>query len=269
MTIGEYLAVTTAALQASGVESARLDALILLEDALGQDRALLLAHPERELPAPIYAALYKRRVRREQHVPLAYIRGRAPFFGRTFAVDERVLVPRPESEALIQLAKRHVPERPELIVADVGTGSGALGITAGLELPDSRVYLYDIDAGALEVARRNAAMLRVNAVLEQRDLLGGVTRPHDIILANLPYVPEQLTINRAARHEPPHALFSGPDGLDHYKRFWAELTAHANKPALIVTESLPAQHHTNALLARTAGFFLADHEGFAQAFQPL
>ncbi|HSW98771.1 MAG TPA: HemK/PrmC family methyltransferase [Candidatus Saccharimonadales bacterium] len=279
MTISEYLAVTTAALQAAGVESARLDALILLEDALHEDRAVLLAHPEREIPAPVYAGLYKKRVRRETHEPLAYIRGQAPFFGRTFLVDKRVLVPRPESEAIIELLKQFVPQLPRpqdpqhgaeaLSVADVGTGSGILGLTAGLELPGTQVFLYDIDDSALEVARHNSGALHVSATLEKQDLLSGIKRQHDIILANLPYVPEQLTINRAAGHEPKQALFSGPDGLDHYKRFWAALAGDVNKPMLIITESLPAQHHTNALLARAAGFYMAGRQGFAQAFQPL
>jgi release factor glutamine methyltransferase len=268
MTIDEYLKTTTAALEQAGVESARLDALILLEDALNDDRALLLAHPEREIPDPIFAALYKKRVQREKHVPLAYIRGRAPFYGREFLVTEHVLVPRPESEALMDLMKKYAPAGP-VTVADVGAGSGILGITAGLELPQATVFLYDIDDQALAVAGKNARKYSVDATLENHDLLEDVARHHDIVLANLPYVPEHIHINRAAAHEPKHAIFSGPDGLDHFKKFWAELEQRADKPALVVTESLPSQHHVNAQLARAAGFFLAGRQDFAQAFQPL
>jgi release factor glutamine methyltransferase len=268
MTVDEYLRTTTAALRQAGVESARLDALILLEDALHEDRAVLLAHLDRDVPDPIFAKLYKQRVQRETHVPLAYIRGQAPFFGRNFIVDEHVLVPRPETELLIELLKKHAPKGP-VTVADVGTGSGVLGITAGLELPEATVFLYDIDPEALAVAKQNADKFHVAATLETHDLLKGVRRHHDVILANLPYVPEHVRLNRAATHEPKHAIFSGPDGLDHYKKFWEELSAVTNKPQLILTESQPSEHHVNAQLARAAGFFLADRQGFAQAFQPL
>jgi release factor glutamine methyltransferase len=272
MTIDEYLKATSTALQQAGIESARLDALILLEDALKMDRAVLLAHPEDEIPDALAAKLYKQRVAREKHVPLAYIRGHAPFYGREFMVNNHVLVPRPETEALVTLLKKHAPYgSPEdpVIIADVGTGSGILGITAALEVHDTQIFLYDISPEALEVAHKNADALHVPATLEQHDLLEDVSRHHDVILANLPYVPDLMHINRAAAHEPKLALFSGPDGLDHYKTFWNQLAQRADKPALVVTESLPSQHHVNAQLARTAGFFLADRLDFAQAFQPL
>src|SRR5256885_12647046 len=145
MTIGEFLKTTAAALQQAGIESARLDMLILLEDELRQDRAVLLAHPEREIPAPIFARLYKKRTQREGHIPLAYIRGKAPFYGRNFVVNEHTLVPRPETEIMIVLLKKLaaglVPGTRPLRIADIGTGSGILGITACLELPGSSVDL--------------------------------------------------------------------------------------------------------------------------------
>jgi release factor glutamine methyltransferase len=265
MTVGEFLKTTTAALEQAGVESARLDTLILLEDALKKDRAILLAHPEAEIPTPLFADLHKKRTQREQHMPLAYIRGKAPFYGREFLVDEHVLIPRPETEMLIELLKKYATAG-QISIADVGTGSGCLGITAGLELPGSQVYLYDIDTAALAVAAQNAKHLQIQATCERHDLLAGVTHRHNVVLANLPYVPEHMTINRAATHEPAQALFSGPDGLDHYKRFWAELAALLQKPELVITETLPSQHHTNAMLARAAGYYLAERQGFAEAF---
>jgi release factor glutamine methyltransferase len=269
MTVDEYLKTTVAALSQAGVESARLDALILLEDALREDRAIILAHLERDIPTPLAAELYKKRTQREQHVPLAYIRGHAPFYGREFTVNEHVLVPRPETEAMIDLLKKLAPTGRHLRIADIGTGSGALGVTAALELPDTKVGLYDIDVTALAVARQNTQRHRVAATCARHDLLAGISTLHDILLANLPYVPEHVRLNKAAKHEPQQAIFSGPDGLDHYKRFWAQAEALPHKPGLIITESLPSRHHTNALLARAAGYYLVEHQGFAQAFQSM
>jgi len=266
MIIQEFLKTTSVELLQAGISSARLEALILLEDAFQQDRALLLAHPEREIPAPIFAELYKKRVQREQHMPLAYIRHKAPFYDREFFVDERVLVPRPESEAMINLLKALAPER-SLQLADIGTGSGCLGITAALELSNAHIHLYDVDQGALNVAENNAAKHHVNATFTRQDLLEHQTTSLDVIVANLPYVPTSLKLNKAATHEPPHAIFSGVEGLDHYNRFWTQVITLNHKPVLIITEALPSQHHTNALLARGANYYLAQTEGFAQAFQ--
>jgi release factor glutamine methyltransferase len=273
MTTGEFLTAATEALKQAGIESPRLDALILLEDALNQDRAVILAYSENELPAHVLAGLHTKIKQREQQIPLAYIRGRAPFYGREFTVTEQVLVPRPESEAMITLLKQHAPAHVAHI-ADIGTGSGCLGITAALELKRGNTaphaHLYDISKGALEVAKKNSTRHRMrHTTTHQSDLLEDICKHPDVILANLPYVPEQLKINKAAEHEPREAIFSGRDGLDHYKRFWKQAGALAQKPQLIITESLPAQHHVNAELARAAGFYQLGRDGFAQAFTPL
>ncbi len=268
MRIDQFLAQTSKQLHDAGIDSARLDTLILLEDELRQDRALLLAHPEAEIPAPIFAELYKKRLQRERHVPLAYIRHKASFYGREFYVNEHVLVPRPESEAMITLLKELSPSSKSLQIADVGTGSGCLGITAALELSDAKVRLYDIDPNALTVAKDNIIQHHVTAATIKQDLLLGDTpMAPTIILANLPYVPTSLLLNRAATHEPPQAIFSGTDGLDHYKRFWEQVTSLGKPPKLIITESLVGQHHTNALLARKAHYYLNRTEGLAQAFE--
>jgi release factor glutamine methyltransferase len=270
MTVDDYLKTTVTALMEAGVESARLDALILLEDALREDRAIILAYPEREIPTPLAAELYKKRTQREQHIPLAYIRGHAPFYGREFTVNEHVLVPRPESEALINLVKKLLPpeDATGLKIADVGAGSGCLGITAVLELPGRQeLHMYDLSPEALEVARKNAERHSVEATASKHDLLEGVHGTFDLVLANLPYVPELMPLNKAAQHEPAGAIFSGPDGLDHYKRFWIQAGNMEKSPELVITEALPDQHHANAQLARAAGYYLDDREGFAQAFR--
>ncbi|HSX35575.1 MAG TPA: HemK/PrmC family methyltransferase [Patescibacteria group bacterium] len=265
-TVSEFLRSATKQLQKAGIETARLDVLVLLEDALGRDRSSVIAHPEDILEPGIAQNLDTRIAQRAQHIPLAYIRGKAEFYGRTFTVNPHVLVPRPESEALIELLKTaKLPKDAQ--IADIGTGSGCLGITAALELSATAVDLYDIDPNALEIATQNAGRYDIKATTYQEDLLSGAqARAYDMLLANLPYVPEIMQLNEAAKHEPPHAIFSGPAGLDHYKRFWTQVAKLNHKPHYIVTESLPSQHHALAQLARSAGYYLEARNDFAQLF---
>src|SRR3989344_1652820 len=195
MKIEGWLKDATEKLRTIGIGSARLDSLILLEDELGRDRAWLLAHPETILQGSTLKKLNKKLARRVKHEPLAYIRGFTEFYGRKFKVNKRVLEPRPESETMIELLKQLVNSKQltvnsKLIVADVGTGSGALGITAKLEIPSTKVDLYDIDASCLAVARHNAHMHELHLHCYKRDLLNRPACEYDILLTNLPYVPD-------------------------------------------------------------------------------
>lgn len=267
MTAGEFLTQATVQLTQAGIESARLDCLILLEDELRINRAHLLASTELVLSAAQTASLRTKLTQRSRHLPLAYIRGTVLFYGRTFMVNRHVLVPRPESETIIDLLKKTtLPAQPRL--ADIGTGSGCLGITAALELPGATVDLYDIDALALACAGRNAKEgYALSMPTYQEDLLEhALQRNYDVILANLPYVPVGYTINKAAQHEPRRALFAGTDGLDLYRRFWAQLVLSTPKPGHIFTEALPAQHARLAKLARAAGYTQATSNAFVQHF---
>jgi len=266
VTVQDFLKASTQTLALAGIESARLDALMLLEDALGKNRAQLLAHPETGLSLTTEVELNNKIAQRAQHRPLAYIRGKALFYGREFFVDEHVLVPRPETESVIELLLQ-ADLQPQPKIADIGTGSGCIGITAALELPNSTVWLLDNDAPALQVPRQNARALSANNTsLMQNDLLEGVTEQFDVIIANLPYVPQTIALNKAATFEPPQAIFSGHDGLDHYQRFWQQIAGLPSKPQVVITESLPFQHHQLATLARHAGYYLAATDHFAQSF---
>jgi release factor glutamine methyltransferase len=271
MNIGNFLSQASAALRGAGIESARLDVLLLLEDELGMDRSRLLAHPEITLSPTALRRLNKKCVQRKVHLPLAYIRGTTFFYGRAFYVDTNVLVPRPESEAMISLllTAKHIPAKP--LILDIGTGSGCLGITAALEMPSAKVTLRDISRPALAVAKRNAKQHRVAArvILEQADLL--TDAPYaDAILANLPYVPAKYPVNAAARHEPVLALFAGDDGMDLYRAFWDQVTTFydGQPPAAIITEAFEDQHSEMAGLATAAGYQLSRTEGLAQLFTP-
>ena len=174
MEINAWLAETIERLGQAGIGSARLDALILLEDETGKDRSYLLAHPEMVLPATSVAKLNKQIVQRSTHRPLAYIRGFTEFYGRRFKVNQRVLEPRPESETMIELLKQLKLDKP--VIADVGTGSGAIGITAALEIHTAEVDLYDIDSSCLAVARHNSLMHELHLHAYKRDLLSRPVR---------------------------------------------------------------------------------------------
>src|SRR5579884_77700 len=145
MTVGAWLRTVEQQLVQAGVGTPRLDALILLEDVSGHDRAWLLAHPEAKISSKHLAELEKLVARRARHEPLAYVRGKSEFYGREFIISPAVLEPRPESETMIELLKKLPIASQKFALADVGTGSGALGITVALELPEAQVELLEID----------------------------------------------------------------------------------------------------------------------------
>ncbi len=280
MTVSQWLTIATKQLEAAGIGTARLDSLVLLEDCSGIDRAKLLAEPEHELSTKQRAQLKKVLNQRAKHVPIAYIRGRTEFYGREFVINPAVLEPRSESETMIELLKELATSdlRTEnqhssglrrdarVCIADVGTGSGALGITAQLELPDSQVELLDIDPEALKVAKVNVDKFTLLIPVTKSDLLYGATQNNDILLCNLPYVPDDYQINLAALHEPRVAIFGGPDGLDLYRKLFDQIKMVVNKPLYILSESLPPQHETLTGIANESGYKLVTKEDFIQIF---
>jgi release factor glutamine methyltransferase len=204
------------ALRAAGVEDPRLDTELLLAEATGWSRAALVADPGVEVPpaaARRFGEMVRRRLRRE---PVAYILGRKGFRGIELAVDSRVLIPRPETELLVELALEVQPDR----VLDVGTGSGAIALAVADELPGCEVTATDTSPGALEVARANAERLGLSDRV--RFLEGTLPEGEgfDLILANLPYVAERdwpALQPEVTQWEPREALLAGPDGLDAYR----------------------------------------------------
>ena len=218
--VREALGAAVDGLTAAGVESPRLDAELLLGEAIGCGRARLAAEPGMGVPAAAartFGELVRRRLRRE---PVAYILGKKGFRHIELAVDRRVLIPRPETELLVELAV----ERGARRVLDVGTGSGAIALAVADELPDCEVVATDTSSGALEVARANAVLL---GLAERVTFVEG-TLPDgsfDLVLANLPYVPDGdwRGLQPEVRDwEPREALVAGPDGLDAYRAFLPE-----------------------------------------------
>jgi release factor glutamine methyltransferase len=209
----QALNAATDALRAAGIDSPRLDAEILLAEATGWDRARLAAEPETEIPpaaARSFGEMVRRRLRRE---PVAYIVGRKGFREIELSVDPRVLVPRPETEMLVELALELQPGR----VLDVGTGSGAIALAVASELPECEVVATDTSAAALEVARANAERLGLTARVELIEGTLPASGEFDLVLANLPYVSEAdwaALAPEVTEWEPREALLAGPDGLD-------------------------------------------------------
>ncbi|HEU5480044.1 MAG TPA: peptide chain release factor N(5)-glutamine methyltransferase [Candidatus Tumulicola sp.] len=230
-----------------GSETPRSDALLLLARALDCRREWILAHGEAPMNAPAAERFERWCRQRARGVPLAYLVGDAGFYGRTFAVDPRVLVPRPESEHLIDEVLAFVARaaRKRVEILDVGVGSGALACTLAAELPQADVCGTDRCAGALEVAAANARRLGVarRCALYAGDLAAPVAgRRFDAVLANLPYVPSN-EIDAAAplRFEPRGALDGGPDGLDAYRRFVPAAPALLKPGGLLLLEAAPPQ----------------------------
>jgi release factor glutamine methyltransferase len=267
LTRAKWLTAAEAQLTKAGIATARLDALVLLEDALHTNRAHLLAHPDEQLTPEHSMRLAAQLALRECHEPLAYIRGKTEFYGREFYVNQHVLEPRPESETMITLLKQLSPKQ-QVILADIGSGSGALGITAALELDLTTVYLHDIDANTLEVAQQNTTLHNVRAQLVQTNLIKSYNAQYDILLCNLPYVPDDFQINTAATHEPKIAIFGGPDGLNLFREMFAQIVKCPFKPAYILTESLPPQHDELVHIAKSARYQLRMSEDFIQVFEP-
>lgn len=221
------LAIATADLREAGCDNPRLDAELLLADALAATRTSLHLHPERVLAADESARFAASVARRRAREPVAYIRGTRGFRHIDLTVDARVLVPRPETELLVEVALG-LPRGAR--VADVGTGSGAVALALKHERPDLAVVATDLSADALAVAQANAAALRLDVAFAQGDLLAGVAGPFDAILSNPPYVPDGDRDGlepEVAVHEPSQALFAGGDGLDVLRRLAAEAAARA------------------------------------------
>jgi release factor glutamine methyltransferase len=261
-TILEVLRWTTLRFERQGIETARLDAELLATRAFARSRVELYTHfdqPLAEAELAEYRALVKRRIAGE---PVAYILGHKVFWSIDLAVDARVLVPRPDTETLVEqalelLAKRG-PAAPPARVADIGTGSGALALALRSERPDDQVFAVDLSDGALAVARANAARLGLPVTFLEGDLvepLAGVA-PFDLVVSNPPYVPSQ-EIDRLApevRREPRLALDGGADGLAVVRRLAQDARAVLAAGGWLALEIGTGQADATTAVLRDAGY---------------
>ncbi|MDP7674349.1 MAG: peptide chain release factor N(5)-glutamine methyltransferase [Dehalococcoidia bacterium] len=216
-TVSTLIKAVTAQLSAFGIEDPATNARLLIRQAFRWSATHQLSNLSKIAPTdqlPVLESLVERRINRE---PLSYITGKTEFFKRQFTVDERVLIPRPESEQLIVRAIDYVRkcgiENPR--VADVGTGSGAIAISIALEMPSAEVFATDISSEALEVAHMNARRLGAEVKFAQGNLLGPLQGKFDIIVSNPPYIKSHVikSLEAEITREPRIALDGGPDGI--------------------------------------------------------
>ncbi len=250
----------TALLREAHDDTAALDADLLLAHACGLAKEDLYAHldvPVTAAEEAAYRGLVRRRARGE---PVAYLRGYKEFFGLRFAVDPRVLIPRPETEVLVEAALAFIRRTGRALVADVGTGSGAIAVAVAVSEPSVRVIATDVSPEALEVARANAEAHGVAARVDLRrgDLLAPVDRAVDVVTANLPYLPDERRSEWAGertslRFEPREAVVAGPDGLDVIRRCVAQLPGKLSPGGAVFLECDPPQAGPVEALLRAVG----------------
>lgn len=239
-TVREALTAAVDALTAAGADTPRLDAELLLEEATGRSRALLAAHPDSGVDAAAareFGAMVRRRVARE---PVAYILRRRGFRRIELITDQRALIPRPDTELLVEIAVELAPAS----ALDVGTGCGAIALAIADELPGTRVVAVDTEPDALDLATENAHALGFADRVDLRlgtatEVAGG--EEFDLVVANLPYViADRLELQpEITAYEPAAAIFSGADGLDAIRAFLADLVPGGPGP---VTDAVALEH---------------------------
>ena len=220
----------------SGSGLPRAEARRLLATVLGATIEALAAHPQRRVEAEAAARFAALSARRAAGEPMAYLLGEKEFYGRAFAVSPAVLVPRPETELLVDLALARLRGLPAPRVLDLGTGSGCIAVTLALECPAARVTAVERSAAALPVARDNARRLGAWVEFLLGDWLAPVTGRFDVIVANPPYVAGGDPHLRALASEPAAALVAGPDGLDDLRRIVAAAPRHLNPGGWLAVE---------------------------------
>lgn len=268
LVINDWLADATRQLVFAEIPSARLDSELILAHTLRKNRSYLHAHPEEPLTDRSIEIANARLSLRIERVPVAYIIGHKEFYGRQFSVTTATLIPRPESEALIELLKQVIPRNSSLLkenplrLIDVGTGSGALGITAKLLFPELSVTLSDISRHALKIAEKNATNLHAEVSILQSNLLADYPFTANIIIANLPYVDPEWERSPETEHEPASALFAA----NHGKALIYELLVQTKDKLInggsLILEADPEQHNDIITEAKKYGLLLSGQDGY-------
>lgn len=261
-------------LASRGVQTPRLDGELLVSLALACDRVRLYMDLERPLQQAELDRIRAYVARRRQREPIAYILGEREFFGRKFEVNTAVLIPRPDTETLVERALAVLDKDQSARMLDLCTGSGAIGVTLAAERPNLRVDATDISNAALAIALRNARRHDVveRLCLYEGDLFGALSnrvygpegyrcetpRPYDLITCNPPYIPRPQWNGLApeiTRYEPPLALVGGDDGLDYYRRICDQLAAWVVPSGTVLFEVGDGQAADVAQILQAAGRF--------------
>jgi len=238
-----------------GIDSPRLDAELLLGDALGLNRVGLYMNFDRPLNADELTAYRERVKRRARHEPLAYIRGHVEFWSLDFTVTPAVLIPRPDTEVLVEEALKRLPDTGRVL--DIGAGSGAIAIALAHEKPKAHVEAIDVSEEALAVAAKNAAANGVQVVFKTGDLAEFAGGPFDLIVSNPPYIAEgerETLMPEVRDYEPGLALFAGADGLDAYRAIVARAPVQLKADGWLLFEVGHTQADAVRELLSAAGF---------------
>ena len=252
----------------AGIASARLDAELILTHTLKMSRTYIHAHGDEAITPRYQDILDTRLALRCERVPIAYIVGHKEFYGRNFNVTPSTLIPRPESETMIDLLKESLSQQrlpltsTQQKLADVGTGSGCLGITAKLEFPELDVTLLDTSRHALTIADENSKRLGAELSSTKSNLLQSYPYQAEYVLANLPYVSEDQEVSPETHHEPSEALYAEDDGLALIFRLLEEAPSHVTDTGSILLEAEPRQHDRIIVKAATCGFKHHTTRGF-------
>lgn len=275
LTVKDWLDDATRQLVFAEIPSARLDAELLLAHTVRESRTWLHSHDSEPLESRQIEIANARLDLRLDRVPVAYIVGHKEFYGRRFKVTTATLIPRPESEALIELLDAAVPKNARLIaerplrVVDVGTGSGNLGITAKLEHPELEVVLVDTSRHALNVAEENAKALHAEVELVLSDLLDSYPFTADIIIANLPYVDPEWERSKETEHEPAAALFANNHGLALIFELILQTKQKLALGGKLILEADPEQHPAIIKEAVHNGLIHSETNGYGLLFEKL
>ncbi len=253
--------------RAATSQISHLDAELILAHALNKERVFLHAHPDYELTESEQRKAEEYLKRRQNHEPVAYILGSKEFYGREFLVTPDTLIPRPETEAIVDLVKELSLDKPRIL--DVGTGSGCIAITLKLELPESDVMAVDISEKALTVAKKNADNLHANLEFRKSDLLKNVDEKFDIIVANLPYVDKNWDwLSPELDFEPETALYSEDFGLKDIKNLILESDTKLTEQGKLILESDISQHEAiESFVKSNTNMRLVKTSGLAQMFE--
>jgi len=269
-TIKEALKRASFCLREAGIENPRAESELLLANILGIDRLRLLTAQKELLTDPDYRKFENSLKRRANHEPLAYITGEKYFYGRPFVIKPEVLIPRPETELLIDQAKGWVKGNTDFVqgglrVLDLGTGSGVLAITLALELPFAEVWAVDIAPAALNLAGQNASLFNLGERVKflqgsYFDPLGCINPAprFNLIVSNPPYI-SAAELDRlpasVVRFEPRNALYGGEDGLECYRAILKKISLYVEPPAMLVVEIGSTQAQAVTALFKKSGLF--------------
>lgn len=240
MTVSEWLSNAAAALEATGCPDPKVDSRWIAEDMLKMTPAQLRFEAQNELSDDALALLNACLERRVSGEPVQYILGSADFMGLKFYVDRRVLIPRQDTETLVEAAVIDLQQRENPKVLDLCTGSGAIGLSIKSLIPDAQITLTDISTAALEVAEKNAKALSVSVNFRHGDLFKAIAKEKfDLIVSNPPYLrtDEMENLQREVRFEPAIALEAGEQGMDFYERIALDAAKHLNAGGTIYLET--------------------------------